>query len=181
MYPLQPGFMDATSGYDWSSIQSSTNFYPNPTETMDSIALKVFTNGTYAKADFRGIKIFYAHEDSVGGARKLDSSVVVNVFGDKPTAIDVPRETPQDFTLSQNYPNPFNPSTKIQYVVSSMSYVVLKVYDILGREVATLANEEKSAGSYEVQFNASNLPSGTYFYVFRAGNYAETKKMVLLK
>ncbi len=88
----------------------------------------------------------------------------------------------------QNYPNPFNPSTKIRYTVPSVtlsgvegSFVTLKVYDILGTEIATIVNEEKPAGSYEVNFNAAGLSSGIYFYTLQAGNYVETKKMILLK
>ena len=86
-----------------------------------------------------------------------------------------------DFSLEQNYPNPFNPSTSIQYRVSSISNVLLKVYDVLGNEVATLVNEEKPAGSYEVKFDASGLSSGIYFYKLQAGNFIESKKMLLLK
>ena len=85
------------------------------------------------------------------------------------------------YNLSQNYPNPFNPSTVISYQLPVIGFVTLKVYDILGREVATLVNEEKPAGEYEVEFNGTNLPSGIYFYQIKAGNYSETKKMVLLK
>lgn len=97
---------------------------------------------------------------------------------------DVPNDKiqiPSDFVLSQNYPNPFNPSTKIGYNLSTNSFVTLKVYDILGREIETLVNEEKSIGNYEVEFNASNLPSGTYFYRIAAGDFIETKKMILVK
>jgi photosystem II stability/assembly factor-like uncharacterized protein len=94
-----------------------------------------------------------------------------------------------EFSLSQNYPNPFNPVTKIKYSIPSVTLrqaqsdiiVTLKVYDILGREVSILVNEEKPAGEYEVDFNAANLPSGIYFYQINAGGYSETKKMVLLK
>jgi len=85
------------------------------------------------------------------------------------------------FDLIQNYPNPFNPSTSIQYKVSSISTVSLKVYDVLGNEVATLVNEEKPAGSYEVDFDASGLSSGIYFYKLSAGSLVETKKMILMK
>jgi hypothetical protein len=88
---------------------------------------------------------------------------------------------PEDFSLSQNYPNPFNPSTVISYRLPVTSFVTLKVCDILGREVATLVNEEKPAGEYEVEFDGSNLPSGIYFYQLKAGEFAETKKMILLK
>ena len=85
------------------------------------------------------------------------------------------------FQLFQNYPNPFNPSTKIQYLLSSKQFVTLKVYDILGKEVSTLVNEEKPAGNYEVEFDGKELPSGIYFYKLKAGNYSETKKMLLMK
>ena len=85
------------------------------------------------------------------------------------------------FVLEQNYPNPFNPSTSIQYAVSNRQFISLKVYDLLGNEVATLVNEEKPAGEYEIEFNAESLPSGIYFYQLNAGNYIDTKKMVFLK
>jgi hypothetical protein len=85
------------------------------------------------------------------------------------------------FQLEQNYPNPFNPDTKIQYQVSSNSQVSLKVFDVLGNEVATLVNEEKPAGNYEVEFNASQLSSGVYFYKLTAGSFTDTKKMILLR
>jgi len=98
---------------------------------------------------------------------------------------------PSEMQLYQNYPNPFNPSTKIKYSVSSIQKVTLKVYDLLGREVATLVNEEKPAGDYEVEFDISNAlggisakggyASGVYFYQLRAGDLIETKKMLLLK
>ncbi len=88
---------------------------------------------------------------------------------------------PEQFNLSQNYPNPFNPSTKINYQISTAGIVSLKVYDVLGKEVATLVNEEKPVGSYEVNFNASRLSSGMYLYRLKAGNFVETKKMILLK
>jgi photosystem II stability/assembly factor-like uncharacterized protein len=107
-------------------------------------------------------------------------------------------EMPKEFLLSQNYPNPFNPSTRIQYQVSpannsqggagSISHVSLVVYDILGNEIETLVNEEKSPGTYEVTWNAAGLPSGVYFYQLRAtpnggqtGSFIETRKMILLR
>jgi hypothetical protein len=85
------------------------------------------------------------------------------------------------YELSQNYPNPFNPSTNIQYAISSRQLISLKVYDILGNEIATLVNEEKSAGQYEVEFDGTGLPSGIYFYQIKADSFIETKKMILLK
>ncbi|MHA1989162.1 MAG: T9SS type A sorting domain-containing protein, partial [Promethearchaeota archaeon] len=85
------------------------------------------------------------------------------------------------FTLSHNYPNPFNPSTKIKYQIPKLSYVILKVYDVLGNEITILVNEDKSIGSYEEEFDGSGLPSGVYIYKLQAGSFVETKKMVLMK
>ncbi len=90
-------------------------------------------------------------------------------------------EIPEDFSLLQNYPNPFNPTTTINYQLPTNSVVALKVYDVLGREMATLVNERQSVGSHSVRFDANNLPSGVYFYRLDAGTYHDTKKLVLLK
>jgi len=95
--------------------------------------------------------------------------------------VNLSYDVPAEFVLSQNYPNPFNPSTRINYFVPQESFVSIKVYDFLGREVITLVNETRVIGSYEQVFDASNLPSGTYFYTMIAGNYSATKKMILLK
>ena len=90
-------------------------------------------------------------------------------------------EVPTEYLLSQNYPNPFNPGTKIKYSVPQTSQVQIKVYDVLGNEIETLVNEEKPAGSYELNWDAEPLPSGVYFYQLRAGSFVQTKKMSLLK
>ena len=94
--------------------------------------------------------------------------------------------TPEEFRLYQNYPNPFNPSTTIKYEIPDQVrndnvLVKLKIYDILGRKVATLVNKEQSAGGYEVQFDASHLTSGVYIYRLQSGSFVESRKMVLLK
>jgi hypothetical protein len=90
-------------------------------------------------------------------------------------------EIPEKFSLDQNYPNPFNPSTTIKYSIPKQSNVALKVFDVLGSEVATLVNKEQSQGNYEVEFDGSDLTSGIYFYRLQAGDYVQTKKMILLK
>ena len=90
---------------------------------------------------------------------------------------------PEKFNLHQNYPNPFNPTTKIKFDISANTagQTFLSVYDLLGRAVATLVNEQLQPGTYEVTFDGSNLPSGVYFYKLNSGNFTATKKLVLLK
>ncbi len=95
--------------------------------------------------------------------------------------IEVDAGVPKQFALDQNYPNPFNPTTMIRYELPVASTVSLKVYDVLGREVATLVNERQEAGAYSVTFNANTLSSGVYFYRLQAGNFVATKKMMLVK
>jgi hypothetical protein len=88
---------------------------------------------------------------------------------------------PTDYGLSNNFPNPFNPSTKIRYSVPQSSYIIIKIFDILGNEIETLVDGEKNVGTYEITWFAENLPSGIYFYRHQAGSFVETKKMVLMK
>ncbi len=90
-------------------------------------------------------------------------------------------EVVSDFALDQNYPNPFNPSTTISFAIAAKSFVTLKVYNVLGKEVATLANGEFESGRHSVDFNASDLASGVYYYTISAGNFTSTKKMILMK
>jgi hypothetical protein len=89
--------------------------------------------------------------------------------------------TPSNFKLEQNYPNPFNPSTKIQFTLEKAGMTKLTIYDILGRELTTLVNEMKDAGTYEITFNATNYASGVYYYKLQIDNMVQTKKMMLLK
>jgi alpha-D-xyloside xylohydrolase len=118
-----------------------------------------------------GIGVSSVHDTVI----RYDGSEVV-------TSVDNNRNgVPARFTLEQNFPNPFNPSTLINYQLPVSTHVALKVYDVLGREVRTLVNEEKRAGSYRVKFDASGLPSGVYFYRLQAGSYSETKKLLVLK
>ena len=105
---------------------------------------------------------------------------------DLTTSVENKKRILNKFALYQNYPNPFNPTTKIKYSIPFVEtehalFAQLKVYDILGREVTTLVNEEKQPGNYEVEFNASSLPSGIYFYRLTSGVFSNTKKFILLK
>ena len=98
-----------------------------------------------------------------------------------PSGVQHSINVPDYFALGQNYPNPFNPSTFIDYQLPESNFVTLKVFDVVGHEVETLVNERQDAGNHSVKFNASNLPSGVYFYKIEAGKYRETRKLLLLK
>jgi CubicO group peptidase (beta-lactamase class C family) len=153
----------------------------NPSETR-----KLF--GTYS------FNIYSCNSDSVSLAMEIYSDgvpywesrfkVEIPIVGIE----DIAEGLPTEYLLSQNYPNPFNPTTTLKYQIpdlpagrQGLSFVTLKIYDVLGSEVMTLVNEEKPAGSYEVDFNATTLPSGIYFYRIQTGDFTETKKMVLLR
>ncbi|RPI13137.1 MAG: T9SS C-terminal target domain-containing protein [Ignavibacteriae bacterium] len=111
------------------------------------------------------------------------------VYGDTSTVVGLRKttsEVPVNFSLNQNYPNPFNPSTKIKFEIPSnvkreMSNVKIVIYDVIGKEITTLVNEQLSPGTYEVEWNASNNPSGVYFYKLHADGFTDTKRMVLVK
>jgi hypothetical protein len=100
---------------------------------------------------------------------------------ENPTSISEKSNLPTEFTLKQNYPNPFNPSTIIRYTVPQFSKVVIKIFDVLGNEIETLVNDEKPMGTYELTWYVKGLSSGVYFYRIQAGDFVETKKMILLK
>jgi len=119
--------------------------------------------------------------DSTNGAAYAGGNLglfKVNVLTDVPGER---RAIPSQFTLHQNYPNPFNPSTTIRYDLPGIATVRLAVFDMLGREIAILVNEEQEAGSHVVRFNANDLQSGTYFLILHVGNYRFTRKMILLR
>lgn len=103
-------------------------------------------------------------------------------YGDSPTEVrEVLSTTPQQFRLEQNYPNPFNPTTEIRYQTSEVSHVTLKVFDLLGREIAMLVNGQMQPGSYSVEWNAANQPSGLYFYRLTAGTTTLARKALLIR
>lgn len=129
-----------------------------------------FTIGLFQRASYRLTCLIYTEWINAGG---------------QPTEVNSGFNTElSDFQLYQNYPNPFNPATKIKFSVASgtsSQFVQMKLYDILGNEIATLINEYKSSGIYEAQFNANGLPSGVYFYKLQVGSISKTKKMILLR
>ncbi len=149
-------------------------------------------NGMLLK--YNGDKVKIALESLGGEIRNLNIDKNKNVWfiisfagvglynEDKIVGIyDFDKELPSAFNLSQNYPNPFNPTTRIKYQVASIENVSLKVYDALGREIKTLINKPMQPGEYEVEFDATDLPSGVYFYKLSSGSFSQTRKMVLLR
>lgn len=130
-----------------------------------------------ATAEYEGGLYVVGGIDSVAQAVNIVEEIVPQgTSGIKPG-----KELPEGYYLGQNYPNPFNPFTKISYSIPEITFVTLKVYDVLGNEITILVDEEKPAGNYSIDFSAEALPSGTYFYKLTAGNFSETKKMILLR
>lgn len=149
------------------------------TETKPTMGHRTLTAGN--KVVFSAFDPLYLTSDSVWyGITEISPLIkTADWFG---VPVGVEDETiPTKFELSQNYPNPFNPTTVIKYALPKEANVTLKVYNLVGQEVATLVNSNQVAGSYQVRFDASNLSSGVYFYTLKAGNFAVTKKMMLLK
>ena len=153
-------FLTTDSGINWNNISAGL-------PSTEVLALTVSSKNLYAGTPL--------------GVWKRPLSEMVTKTNNEPIT------GPTEFLLSQNFPNPFNPSTKIIYTIPLLGgnerggLVTLKVYDVLGSEVATLVNEYKPAGQYETEFDAANLPSGVYFYQLNAGEYTAVKKMLLLK
>jgi hypothetical protein len=150
----------------------------------------VYTVNSYVQGTTAAGKTYHGHADLVNqdGCVAITTGAVYNV---RPNLCFVSNfitnegglqtGIPKNYKLHQNYPNPFNPVTKIQYDIPKNTFVTLKIYDILGREAAVLVNENKAAGTYTVEFNASGLTSGVYFYRLETTSYSEIKKMILLK
>ena len=151
---------------DWNFLNSSNSPIPGNwfnkglTDSHDNI---VYINSHFNSGNEQFNLLFY----------NPDSVTITSVSTDLLSTIE--------FNLLQNYPNPFNPSTSIEYRVTSNEYVSLKVFDLLGNEVATLVNESKLPGSYQVSFDASGLASGIYFYRLQTGSYSQSRKMIILK
>ena len=208
-----------TNGYDvgWTNTGEFLNYTVNVTQSGTyNLAIRIAANASGGKILLRwdGVNIgTFLDVPATGGWAKWASLAVNNVpltqgkhtfslnfyfggfninfvkFDLVSTDIENEVSTPLDFSLLQNYPNPFNPETVINYQLAQNTFVALKVFDILGNEIATLVNEDQKAGNYSIKFDATNnnqlttnhLPSGIYYYQLRAGNFVETKKMVLLQ
>ena len=149
-------FLSTNNGTDWKEIN----------EGLTSTSLFIFSLAVSDSYLFAGIE--------GDGVWRRALSEITDVESNSDGLVS-------DFNLEQNFPNPFNPTTSIKYSIPSNNFVTLKVYDLLGREVAILVNEEKHPGIYEIKFNASSLSSGAYFYKLQAGDFIDAKKFVLMK
>ncbi len=128
------------------------------------------------------VYMFFEVYDSTGSSSSIGSYALVDNISFGPvTTVQPENNVVTNFALNQNYPNPFNPTTKISYTIPKESFISLKVYNILGMEVATLVDRRESPGSYTINFNAENLPSGIYLAQLNTGSYSKTIKMTLLK
>ncbi|MFZ4621707.1 MAG: T9SS type A sorting domain-containing protein [Bacteroidota bacterium] len=170
-------------------VKDSNDLYEyHPTKVKNLTGVVAVTGGgthTLAvKSDGSVWAWGYNYNGQLGNGTNIENNTLpLKVSGTWQALTSVARSSalPEGFSLSQNYPNPFNPSTNINYQLANNSFVTLKVYDAIGREVAALVNESKDAGTYSVQFNGSNVSSGMYFYTLRAGAFTATKKLILLK
>ncbi|MBK8552910.1 MAG: T9SS type A sorting domain-containing protein [Ignavibacteria bacterium] len=160
-----------SDGNDRRFLQSFGPFNMNPNDTQSVIVAQLIARGS-------------SNLNSISQLRAL-SDYVQTVYDDNLQSViavnNISTEIPSQFILNQNYPNPFNPSTVIRYSLTANGFINLKVFDYLGREITTLVNEKQNAGTYEVDFNASGLSSGIYFYTMSADGFTETKRMILLK
>jgi photosystem II stability/assembly factor-like uncharacterized protein len=161
-------------GTDWWALRSDANIYRSTNGGTAWTTAYTQTAAVFQDIDFvdaAGCPKGWAVGNAGAIARMATTTGIANYNN----------EIPSSFNLKQNYPNPFNPTTNINFSIPKSGFVTLKVYDMVGQEVATLVNEVKSAGNYIVGFNASNLPSGAYFYRLESGNIVDTKKMLLIK
>jgi hypothetical protein len=157
-------FLSTNNGSSWTAINQGLG---------DTIVVSLIINGGYI---FAGTAPDYiaSKNGGIGGVWKRPLSQITSVT-------QPPSNFPINIILNQNYPNPFNPSTTISFSIQSKSFVTLKIFDVIGRDVATLVSEELPAGNQLRQWNAEKLSSGIYFYRLQAGTFVETKKLVLLK
>lgn len=187
-----------TSRYGFSPFGEYTGALDNSGERIVLISAQSDTliSMTYAdnspwpaEADGGGYSLVSKETSPIGDPNDPSYWRLSNKLDGSPGSDDIVTENTEaqtsltlaGFLLQQNYPNPFNPSTIIRYQLAANSYVTLKVYDIVGRDVATLVNEHQRAGHYSVTLNARNLPSGIFFYRINAGNFSAVKKLVVIK
>lgn len=185
-HPVTNGPYGQVNNFDYSldiDLATRTNTGEDVlATTTDSDVLLVY-EGTYARTVTQNCLVIQAGSDSsIVERKKIFKNAVAWLLEGYNGVNEKEQNLPaKEFSLSQNYPNPFNPSTTISFALSSKSFVSLKVFDTLGREVVTLVSEELNAGIYSTPWNTGDLPSGIYIYRLQAGAFAESKKMILMR
>ena len=156
----------------WMGYNNDTtiNISNSPGDDYEPIFSFYHTDTTY-------VAVFWTHEENGKKDIWMAKTIYIPLIG----AVNEPPQRLDNFSLEQNYPNPFNPVTTISYTIAAKDFVTIKVFDLLGKEIATLVNGEKPAGSYSVNFNGNKLSSGIYFYRMKAGSFVETRKLILMK
>jgi chitinase len=182
-YPLYSDIVKLTGWTRYWDDKAKVPYLSNGSSVITyddsmSIALKC----QYAKSQsLAGVMIWEISQDVIGSTQPL-LDVIWDQMRSSPDLVEgSPGMRVSDYRLFDNYPNPFNPSTMIRFSIPQASTVALKVFDLLGRETATVVFEELSAGTYSREWNAADLSSGVYFYRLQAGSYVETKKLVILR
>jgi hypothetical protein len=204
MFPVLSTTFQVNQSY--TSLNGFYQFHPTSNEVILAIVAYFFKNGGLSATGVLDIETasetYSTFNLVIEGSNEIADSVLIQFlilsesttdpgigsyalidqlsFG-QATDVEETNQNPNEFQLAQNYPNPFNPSTKIIWQSPVSGHQTLKVFDVLGNEVATLVDAYKPAGSYEVEFNASELTSGIYFYRLSAGRFTESKKMTLIK
>jgi hypothetical protein len=169
---VSPSPSPGTITFNW--VPSNVKTYAG---VPDSITLNSVVSATVPYATYT-VTVTGAENGGPRTHTRTWTLVVANIVG----VSNNQNLEPYIFALNQNYPNPFNPTTLINYSIAKQSLVSLRVFDILGREVAALVNNElRQQGDYEVTFNGENLPSGIYYYKLTAGDYTDVRKMILMK
>jgi len=174
-FSFSPQTLTITTGdiVKWTNISGTHNVRANDNSFYSGSAAPApweFTHTFTTAGDFP----YYCEPHASMG---MTGTIVVQ----NPVGVNDDELLAKEFELEQNFPNPFNPGTIISYSVPTSSFINLKVYDILGNEIAVLVNEEKQAGNYQINFDASKLTGGVYFYQLRTNSFVDTKKMILMK
>lgn len=158
------------------TMSQAASYFVNPSGGTGDYHLK-----STSPAIDAGSSLLAPSIDKDGISRPQGAGFDLGCYENTGTSEVIEESNPQSFQLFQNYPNPFNPSTNIRFQIDDFGFVILKVFNLLGKEVITLVNEDKPAGTYEVEFDAYNFPSGIYFYQLKAGSSVVTKSMILIK
>jgi hypothetical protein len=176
------------SSFSYSFLNNSVRFAWSTASELNNSGFEIYRNNIFisfikGNGTYLGNRNYTFIDDMPLTGKNNYKLYQLDLSGEKKLieSVDVDFNQSISFQLNQNYPNPFNPGTKIDFSIPVLANVTLKIYDILGKEILTLINENKPRGNYTVEFNAANLPTGVYLYRLAAGKYSQLKKMILLK